>query len=93
MVTTPIRHEPSAQRFVADVDGVTAYINYRELPNGTLDLHHTFVPPAARGAGIASQLTAHALNHARALGVSVVPTCPFVAAFIRRRPEYRDLVS
>lgn len=93
MVTTPIRHEPNAQRFVADVDGASAYISYRELPSGTLDLHHTFVPPAARGTGIASQLTAHALNHARALGVSVVPTCPFVAAFIRRHPEYRNLVA
>ena len=32
------------------------------------------------------------VDSARARGLSVVPLCPFVAAFIRRHPEYADLV-
>jgi predicted GNAT family acetyltransferase len=88
-----IRHEPEAHRFVADVAGTTAYITYREGADRTLDLDHTFVPPTARGGGIASQLTAHALRYARAEGYKVVPSCPFVAAYIKRHAEFRDLVA
>ena len=88
-----IRHEAEARRFTADVTGGTAFISYRELSNRTLDFDHTFVPTAARGGGIASQLTAHALRYARKHGYAVVPSCPFVAAYLRRRPEYRDLIA
>lgn len=91
--TVSIRHEPEARRFAADVAGATAFISYRELPNRVLDLDHTFVPTAARGGGIASQLTAHALRYAHEHGYSVVPSCRFVAAYITRNPQYRDLVA
>jgi predicted GNAT family acetyltransferase len=88
-----IRHEPDARRFVIDRDGLTALIQYRHLDDGrTLDLHHTYTPPVLRGGGVASRLTEHALRHAREHGLKIVPTCPFVAAFIKRHPEYRDLV-
>ena len=88
-----IRHEPSAGRFVADVEGGTAYIAYRERAGRVLDLSSTYVPRPARGGGIASHLTAHALQYARAGGYRVVPSCPFVAAYVARRPEYRDLLA
>jgi uncharacterized protein len=90
---TPIRHEPNARRFVTEVDSEVAFISYRELPNRVLDLHHTFVPAAVRGSGIASRLTAHALHHAREHGYAVVPSCPFVAIYIERHAEYRDLLA
>ena len=86
-----IRHAPEARRFVADVDGTTAYITYREVEPHILELDHTFVPLPFRGGGIASQLTKHALEYARERGYRVVPSCPFVAAYIARHPEYRDL--
>lgn len=91
--TVSIHHEPGARRFVADVAGATAFVSYRELPNRVLDFDHTFVPTAARGGGIASQLTAHALRYAREHDYAVVPSCRFVAAFISRNPQYRDLVA
>ena len=86
-----IRHEPEARRFAADVDGGTAYLTYRDLGDGVLDLDHTYVPREHRGRGIASQLTAHALGHARERGLRVVPSCPYVAAYIARHPEYREI--
>lgn len=91
--TLVIRHEPEARRFAADIDGAAAYITYREVDGRILDLNHTFVPPALRGGGIASQLTAHALRFARAEGRRVVPSCPFVAAYVQRHPEYRPLLA
>jgi len=86
-----VRHEPEARRFAADVGGKTAYLTYRELDGGILDLDHTFVPREHRGHGLASQLTVHALDYARERGYRVVPSCPFVAAYIERHPEYREL--
>jgi uncharacterized protein len=90
-MTLAIRHEPKARRFVADVDGKTAYITYREPNRGVLELDHTYVPREHRGGGIASQLTVHALEYARERGYRVVPSCPFVAAYIERHPQYREL--
>jgi len=90
-MTPAIEHQPEARRFVADVGGKTAYINYRELDGRLLELDHTYVPREFHGGGIASQLTVRALEYARERGCRVVPSCPFVAAYIERHPEYRDL--
>ncbi len=88
-----IRHEPARQRFVLDVAGAAAYLTYRTSAARVLDFDHTFVPPSARGAGIASQLTAHALAYARSGGYKVIPSCPFVASYLRRHPEFRDVLA
>ena len=90
-MTPAIDHQPEARRFVADVGGKTAYITYRELDGRLLELDHTYVPREFRGGGIASQLTVRALEYARERGCRVVPSCPFVAAYIERHPEYGDL--
>lgn len=86
-----IRHDPTRQRFTLDSNGALAYLTYREVDGQTLDFDHTFVPPALRGGGVASRLTEHALRYARARGAKVVPSCPFVATYIDRHPEHRDL--
>jgi predicted GNAT family acetyltransferase len=90
---TGIRHEPDAERFVLELGGGTGLITYRELAGRVLDLDHTFVPPGLRGGGVASRLTEHALRYAREHGYRVIPSCPFVAAFIERHPQHRDLLA
>jgi predicted GNAT family acetyltransferase len=89
--TLEIRHEPDAGRFVARVAGMEAVLEYRSLDATTLDYYHTFVPPAVRGRGIASELTDHALRYALDHDRKVVPTCPFVARYIDRHAEFRAL--
>jgi predicted GNAT family acetyltransferase len=88
-----IGHDPAAHRFTTEVAGGIAYITYRESPGQVLDFDHTFVPPSARGRGIASQLTTHALEYARDGGYRVVASCPYVASYIERHPEFRDLLA
>ena len=88
-----VRHEPQARRFVIDTEGGPAYLSYRERKDHVLDLDSTYVPPASRGGGIASQLTAHALRYAAERGYRVVPSCPFVGTYMKRHPEYRDLLA
>jgi len=87
-----IRHEPAAHRFVARTAGVEAVLEYATIDAKTLDYHHTFVPHALRGGGIASQLTEYALRYAHENGLKVRPTCPFVARYIQRHPEFQSVV-
>jgi len=56
-------------------------------------LVHTEVPESAEGKGVGSALARAALDHARREDLSVVPRCPFMASYIRRHPEYGDLVE
>ncbi|HET8697747.1 MAG TPA: GNAT family N-acetyltransferase, partial [Gammaproteobacteria bacterium] len=59
----------------------------------TLDYRHTFVPPPLRGQGIASRLVRFALDHALEHRLTVIPSCPFVAAYIKGHPRYRPLLG
>jgi predicted GNAT family acetyltransferase len=52
---------------------------------------HTFVPPEARGRGIAAALVEALIADAREQGFTVVPQCSYVAAIFRRHPEWADL--
>jgi len=92
-VALDIRHEPAAQRFVARTAGLEAVLEYDTLNARLLDYHHTFVPPALRGGGIASRVTEYALTYARDNGIKVRPTCPFVARYIERHPEFKPLIG
>ena len=65
-------------------------IRYRKVPGG-LALVHTEVEPERHGLGTA--IVRGALDDMRARGLRAVPICPFVVTFIRRHPEYADLVS
>ncbi len=58
-----------------------------------LVLLHTGVPPAWEGRGIGSRLVKAALEYARKQGYRIVPVCSFVAAYLRRHPEYNDLLG
>ncbi len=87
-----LRDDAASQRYEARLDGELAgWIEY-ELADGRLVLVHTEVPPAFSGRGIAARLAAFALDDIRARDLRVVPRCPYVAAYIRAHPAYRDLV-
>ena len=52
---------------------------------------HTFVPPEARGKGIAMALVEAIVADARAQGFTIVPQCSYVEAAFRRHPEWADV--
>ena len=54
---------------------------------------HTEIDPQRGGQGFGSELVKGTLDHIRASGRTVIPTCPFTAEYIRRHPEYVDLVE
>ncbi|MEU3561134.1 GNAT family N-acetyltransferase [Kitasatospora sp. NPDC006786] len=51
---------------------------------------HTVVEPAFEGRGIGSALARAALDDARARGLAVLATCPFIKGWMLRHPEFTD---
>ncbi|MCU0967610.1 MAG: N-acetyltransferase [Rubrivivax sp.] len=85
-------HRPEASRFEAELAGALAVCAYRRQGD-TLLMTHTEVPPAFEGRGIAAALVCAALDWARAEGLRVRPLCSYVAVYMRRHPETRDLLA
>lgn len=86
-----IHHDPGAREFSVDVDGYVGVLNY-DLRGNTMTITHTLVPEAIGGRGIAAELTRFALETARAKGWKVVSMCSYAAVYLRRHPEFNDLL-
>ena len=87
-----VQQNEAAQRFQATVAGTLCVLEYR-LHEGTLEIDHVGVPDAVSGRGIAAALTKAALDTARRAGWRVAPHCAYAAAWIKRHPEYADLIA
>ena len=85
-----IRHDAAHHRFVTEVDGHTAYVEY-EPGDSAIAITHTIVPQEIGGRGIAAALVKAALDHARAQGLKVDPQCSYADVWMRRHPEYEPL--
>lgn len=90
--TPPIHHDPEAARFTTTVDGHVARVDYRLLA-GSMEIRHTVVPAAIAGGGIASRLTRAAFDHARDQGLRVKPACAYAVDWVKRHPEYQQLLA
>jgi hypothetical protein len=55
--------------------------------------YHTEVDERFGGRGLANILVQQALEATRADGKRVVATCPMVAAFIKKHPEFTDITD
>ncbi len=87
MSDAAVKNNESANQFELGA----AFLRYRLKP-GEITLVHTEVPPDLEGRGIGGALARAALDYARSTGLQVVPLCPFVAAYLKRHPEYADLI-
>lgn len=87
-----VRDNRAEQEFELEVEGHRAVAAYQR-EGQVITFTHTVVPPEIEGRGVGSRLIRGALDAARDAGLIVVPQCRFVAAFIERHPEYRDLLA
>ncbi|MEU4380956.1 GNAT family N-acetyltransferase [Micromonospora echinofusca] len=92
-MSTLVEDNPAKHRFEILVDdalaGFTAY-----LPRGeVLVFTHTEIDPRFQNMGVGAALVRGTLDQVRKRGTTVVPRCPFMAAFIDRHLEYADLVT
>ena len=79
-------------RFEICVDSVLAGFTHYEVSSDHWLFDHTEVDPQFEGQGLASQLIEQTLDLMRDRDISVYPYCPFIRTFIKRHPDYLDLV-
>jgi len=92
-VSDTIEHNDRKSRFEIFADGELAGSAHYSLSNGVATFDHTEVDPKFNGRGLGTTLVKGALDRVRANGqVKVRAVCPFVATFLKRHPEYADLV-
>lgn len=88
-----IRNNADDLRYELVVDGeVVGELRYRVRPD-RIALIHTEISPALEGRGLGARLVAGALDDIRARQQRINPICPFVRSYLRRHPEYADLVA
>lgn len=89
---TEVTRNPATGRFELNVDGHTAFIDYRDAGD-RLVLLHTEVPQDLGGRGIGTSLARGALDLVRREGRQVELRCDFLSSFVARNPAYRDLLA
>lgn len=87
-----VRNNPAESRYEVLVDGgVVGFADYR-VDGNVLTAPHTEVDPEHGGKGLAGKLITQLLDDAKEAGQQVLPVCPFVSGYIKKNPQYRELV-
>lgn len=87
-----VTDNPAKSRYEMHVNGELAgLVDYR-LRGQQISLVHTEVEPKFQGDHLATLLARFALDDARARNLTVLPFCPYINAWIKKHPEYTDLV-
>jgi predicted GNAT family acetyltransferase len=87
-----ITNNHASNRFEVSLREGIGFLRYR-IDAGTMHLLYVEVPPEARGHGVAAELSHAALEFAKERGFKVIPICSYVAAYLRRHPEYAEMTA
>jgi predicted GNAT family acetyltransferase len=83
---------PQRHHYELTLDGkLAAHIVYRMHGSETIELVHTEVEKQFEGQGLGSRIAKFALDDARSRGLKVIPTCSYIATWLRKHPEYEGL--
>lgn len=86
-----IQNNQDRQRFEVSIDGHIGYMTYVFHENA-IEYNHTIVPSTIGGRGVGSELVKYGLAFARVEHLQVIPSCPFVAAYMEKHEVYQDLL-
>ena len=89
---TDVKDNVEARRYELEVDGQIVFGDYRR-DGDVLSVTHVEAPHALRGTGAAGRFMQDLMETARAENFRVRPLCGYAAAWLRRHPDYRDLVA
>jgi hypothetical protein len=87
-----LRNNHDRSRYEMDEQGLTSWADYR-LTGDRLYIDHVESPPPLRGTGASGRLMAAMAADAKARGLRITPICGYAAAWLRRSPEFRDLLN
>jgi predicted GNAT family acetyltransferase len=91
-MTDNFRDNEARNRFEFETGGAIAFVTYRKSP-GAITLEHTEVPPELGGKGIGSKIARATLDAVRAQGRKLTVECEFIQGFMKKHPEYNDLLA
>ena len=86
-----VKHDTTAQEFYIEHSEGKALLHY-EREGDILNFHHTFVPPALRGKGIAEEIVTAGFQYADKNHFKVIPSCPYVARLVMKNLEWKRLI-
>ena len=89
---TAVTDDPQQSRYELRVAGELAGSLTYHLRGEQISLIHTEVEPHFQGKGLATHLARFSLDDARKRGLAVLPFCPYVNSWIKKHPDYEDLV-
>ena len=87
------RHEPGSGVITAFADGDQAGRLAYDVDGSDWLVFTTKVPHSFEGHGVGSALARAAADAARAEGVTIKPSCWFVAGWLDRHPDYADVLA
>ncbi len=88
----PLINNEEKMRYEVTVNNHLAFIDYTRS-GSQITLVHTEADPALAGTGAASALVEKTLQHIEDNGFTTLPFCPYVFAFIKKRPEWKRVVD
>ncbi len=85
MADVEVTNNTDAHRFEVNLDGEVAFAEYRWPDHGS-SCRTPSCREAFEGKGVASALAKAAFGYARDHGLKVIPTCPFMSAWVKKHP-------
>ena len=86
-----LRDNPEKSRFEFDLEEKMGLIEYIKRED-RIFLTHTEVPEGLEGKGYGKAIVLLALQEVEKMGLTLVPLCSYVAAYIRKNPEWSRLL-
>jgi uncharacterized protein len=83
---------PEESRYEMRVQGELAGFVIYHRNGAAISLQHTEVEPAFQRAHLATRLARFTLDDARKRDLVVLPYCPYISSWIKKHPDYADLV-
>lgn len=88
----PLIKNTEKSRFELITGNYTTFIEFKERGR-KIWLIHTEAPEELKGKGSATAIVEKALPWLEENGYKMVPLCPFVAAYLKRHPEWLRIVE
>ena len=89
--TRVVRNDQENRYEVWSGDALAGFAEYLERGDRTV-FTHTEVDDAFSGQGLGKELAAEALDDVVRRGRTIVPLCPFIAAYVRKHTQYEPSV-
>ena len=90
-LNVPLIKNTDKNRFELITDTYTTFIEFKERGK-KIWLIHTETPEELKGKGSATAIVEKTLVYLEENGYKMVPLCPFVAAYLKRHPEWSSIL-